>query len=99
MAVILNPCEFEDKDFSVTALGGYGPITYALDDDAVAIHATGSGPLSYSIDAVNYVPDTIFTGLTPFVQTVYMRDTAGCDVAHSIIIDKACIEAIYILPT
>lgn len=230
MAVILNPCEFEDKDFSATAMGGYGSITYALDDGpfqemgffpdlprgeyrlrardsvgceivmdikipekkeevvmqavdvqharcdgevgnvtlaatgsgvlqysldgqnygpstnfplvppgdyqvfvkdergcidsrnivvgrspapqfleiieknasckgddgAVAIHATGSGPLSYSIDGVSYVSDTVFTGLTPLIQTVYIRDTAGCDVARSIIIEKDCLEAIYI---
>ncbi|WAC12498.1 T9SS type B sorting domain-containing protein [Dyadobacter pollutisoli] len=229
-AVILNPCEFEDKDFGATAMGGYGPITYALDDgpfqemgffpdlpggeytlrardsvgceivmeikipekkegvvmqDAdvlharcggefgsvtlaatggsklqysldgqnygpspnfprvppgayevfvkdergctdsrnivigkssapqfleiietnasckgddgtVAIYAIGSGPLSFSIDAVTYLSDTVFTGLTPLVQTVYMRDTAGCDVARSIMIEKDCLEAIYI---
>ena len=66
------------------------------DDGAVAIHAVGSGPLIYSIDALNYVSDSVFTGLTPLTQTVYMRDTAGCDVAHSITIEKDCLENVYI---
>lgn len=66
------------------------------DDGSVVIYAVGSGPLLYSIDAVNYVRDTVFTGLSPLTQTVYVRDTAGCDAAHSIYIEKDCQEKVHI---
>ncbi len=66
------------------------------DDGAVVIHANGSGPLLFSVDAVNYVTDTVFTGLSPLVQTVYVKDTAGCDVARSVIIGRDCLDNVYI---
>jgi gliding motility-associated-like protein len=65
-------------------------------DGALIIHATGSGPLFFSVDAVNYVTDTVFTGLSPLVQTVYLKDTAGCSAARSVIIGRDCLDNVYI---
>ncbi|MCF0072920.1 gliding motility-associated C-terminal domain-containing protein [Dyadobacter sp. CY261] len=65
-------------------------------DGAISIHAIGNGPLLFSIDAINFVPDTVFNGLSPLVQTVYMVDTAGCHVARSLYIREICLENVYI---
>ncbi|WP_221393034.1 gliding motility-associated C-terminal domain-containing protein [Dyadobacter sp. NIV53] len=65
-------------------------------DGAVSIYATGSGPLLYSIDGINFVTDTTFTGLSPLNQNVMIVDTAGCNVTRSITIGENCFEKVYI---
>ncbi len=66
------------------------------DDGSLIIHAIGSGPLFFSIDAVHYVTDTVFTSLSPLVQNIYIRDTAGCDMARSVTIGRDCLDNVYI---
>ncbi|WP_031530192.1 T9SS type B sorting domain-containing protein [Dyadobacter crusticola] len=65
-------------------------------DGSLTIHAIGSGPLTYSIDGINFTDDTVFTSLSPGHNTVNVKDTTGCIVGRSYSIGQDCFEQVFI---
>jgi gliding motility-associated-like protein len=55
---------------------------FGYSDGSVAITALGTGTLTYSIDGVNYVATSSFTGLSAGSYTAYVKSPQGCIVTQ-----------------
>lgn len=54
-------------------------VQFTIRSNRIAVTATGSGILSYSIDNIFYQESPVFENLIPGFYTVYVRDSNGCD--------------------
>lgn len=85
----VNGCE-KTKNFQVT-LSSIAAITeikindFAALNNSVEILATGSGSYEYSIDGLFYQSNNIFTGISPDIYTVYVKDINGCGIVSQIV--------------
>jgi gliding motility-associated-like protein len=54
---------------------------FGYSDGSLTVTATGDG-LTFSIDGVNFQPDSTFSGLTGGIQTIYVKNQYGCIVSQ-----------------
>ncbi len=74
-------------DSATTTVTNYEPtrivaidiVQFTIRSNRIAVTATGSGLLTYSIDNVFYQESPVFENLIPGFYTVYVRDGNGCD--------------------
>lgn len=65
------------------------PSTCGLPNGEISGAAAGGIPLyTYSLDNVTYGPASTFTGLTPGLYTIYVRDDNDCEAQSSGVIDN-----------
>ena len=61
---------------------------FGFNDGSVTVNAVGTGTLTYSLDAINYVSTSTFNNLSAGTYTVYVKNAQGCEVTQSFIIDE-----------
>jgi gliding motility-associated-like protein len=61
---------------------------FGYSDGSVSITALGTGPITYSIDGINYVTTSTFAGLPAGSYTAYVKSQQGCIVTQTFIIGE-----------
>ncbi len=55
---------------------------FGYSDGSLTVTATGDG-LTFSLDGVNFQPDSTFSGLTGGIETIYVKNEFGCIVSQT----------------
>lgn len=61
---------------------------FGYSDGSVTITALGTGVITYSIDGINFVSTSTFTGLTAGTYTAYVKSQQGCIVSQNFTITE-----------
>lgn len=90
---------------SVTVEKSQGPVIGNIDlqqpacnssDGRITISASGPGPVTFSLNSVNYQPDPSFTDLSTGEYVITVKNEDGCIIQRGVKLENTCSEIVFI---